>query len=98
MAGEPLRRWESLVVNVKSSTLWLALLALALATRLPYFFVDVIDWDESTFILMGHSLLKGFLPYTHLWDLKPPAIFFLFAGVISLGEVRLEEELHAAAS
>jgi 4-amino-4-deoxy-L-arabinose transferase-like glycosyltransferase len=74
------------VVNVQSRTLWLSLAVLALLTRLPYFFVDVIDWDESTFILMGHSLLNGFLPYTHIWDLKPPAIFFLFAGVISLGD------------
>lgn len=71
--------------NIKTSTLWILLAALALATRLPYFFVDVIDWDESTFILMGDSLLKGFLPYTHIWDNKPPAIFFLFAGIISLG-------------
>lgn len=96
MAGDPVRRWESLVVNGKSSTLWLMFLALALATRLPYFFVDVIDWDESTFILMGHSLLKGFLPYTQLWDLKPPAIFFLFAGVISLGDDVLMVRIAAA--
>ena len=73
------------MLNAKSSTLWIVLAALTLVTRLPYFFVDVIDWDESTFILMGDSLLKGFLPYTHIWDNKPPAIFFLFAGIISLG-------------
>ncbi|MDY6945759.1 MAG: glycosyltransferase family 39 protein [Pseudomonadota bacterium] len=74
------------MVNVKSSTLWSLLAALALVTRLPYFFIDVIDWDESTFILMGDSLLKGFLPYTHIWDNKPPAIFFLFAALIGFGD------------
>lgn len=73
------------MLTAKSPALWLSLAALTLVTRLPFFFVDVIDWDESTFILMGHSLLHGFLPYTFIWDNKPPAIFFLFAGIISLG-------------
>jgi hypothetical protein len=74
------------MLNTKSPTLWILIAVLALVTRLPYFFVDVIDWDESTFILMGDSLLKGFLPYTHIWDNKPPAIFFLFAGIIGFGD------------
>ena len=74
------------MLNAKSPALWISLAALTLLTRLPYFFVDVIDWDESTFILMGHALLNGFLPYEHIWDLKPPAIFFFFAGVIGLGD------------
>lgn len=73
------------MLNARSPALWISLAVLTLVTRLPFFFVDVIDWDESTFILMGHSLLNGFLPYTYIWDNKPPAIFFLFAGLISLG-------------
>lgn len=75
-----------MMLDAKSRTLWILIAALAFLTRLPYFFVDVIDWDESTFILMGDSLLQGFLPYTHIWDNKPPAIFFLFAGIISFGD------------
>jgi 4-amino-4-deoxy-L-arabinose transferase-like glycosyltransferase len=58
---------------------WLGLGLLTLVTRLPYFFVGVIDWDESTFILMGHAVAAGFLPYEHVWDNKPPLLFAVFA-------------------
>ena len=61
-----------------------SLFAFALLLRLPYFFVDSINWDESTFILVGQSLLDGNLPYTRLWDLKPPLVFAFFACVIGI--------------
>ncbi|MDB3866600.1 glycosyltransferase family 39 protein [Acidimicrobiia bacterium] len=38
---------------------------------------EVIDWDETDFILMGNSFYEGNLPYTELWDLKPPVHFIL---------------------
>ena len=50
--------------------------------RLPFFFRDYIDRDESTFILMGQSWVNGHLPYMELWDLKPPLNFLFFAGII----------------
>ncbi|MDJ0591360.1 MAG: glycosyltransferase family 39 protein [Pleurocapsa sp. MO_226.B13] len=60
------------------------LLLISLASRLPFFFVDVINWDESTFILMGQSVLDGHLPYTELWDIKPPLAFVSYALLIAL--------------
>lgn len=51
----------------------------ALFIRFPFFFRDYIDKDESTFILMGQSIADGHLPYDHLWDLKPPLLFYFFA-------------------
>jgi len=57
---------------------------IAFLIRLPFFFRDYIDRDESTFILLGQSLVDGHLPYTELWDLKPPFIFFLLGGVIAV--------------
>lgn len=51
----------------------------ALFIRLPFFFRDYIDQDESTFILMGQSIADGHLPYDFLWDLKPPLLFYFFA-------------------
>ena len=36
---------------------------LAIAIRAPFLFPAVIDWDESTFIIIGQSALDGFLPY-----------------------------------
>lgn len=52
---------------------------LAIVLRAPFFAVDVIDWDESTFILMGKAWASGHLPYTLLWDNKPPLCFLPFA-------------------
>jgi len=52
--------------------------------RLPYFFPSVIAWDESTFILMGQSILDGYLPYTQLWDQKAPLAFLPFALFIAV--------------
>ena len=55
------------------------LLLVSVLVRLPFFFVDVINWDESTLILMGQSILDGHLAYTELWDLKPPLAFVSYA-------------------
>ena len=57
---------------------------LTLFCRLAFFFESVIDWDESTFILIGQSILDGHLPYTQLWDLKPPFLFGFFSLIILL--------------
>ncbi len=59
-------------------------LLIALFIRFPFFFRDYIDRDESTFILMGQSWADGFLPYTQLWDLKPPLVFLFFSLIIEL--------------
>ena len=60
------------------------LLALTVWIRLPFFFSILINWDESTNILMGQSILDGHLPYTELWDLKPPLAFLFYACAIAL--------------
>ncbi len=52
--------------------------------RFPFFFRDYIDRDESTFILMGQSIAEGHLPYVHLWDLKPPLLFYIFGLIESV--------------
>ena len=54
----------------------------AFATRLPYFFKSNINWDESTFLLLGQSVLDGHLPYTFLIDNKPPFLWYCFAIII----------------
>ncbi len=56
----------------------LFLFCVLLFLRLPFFFRDYIDRDESTFIIMGQSIADGYLPYDQLWDLKPPLLFYLF--------------------
>ena len=72
----------------KQDGLFLAAIAvITVLIRLPFFFEAVINWDESTFILMGESLLDGHLPYTQLWDLKPPLLFVAYAlFILTLGK------------
>ncbi len=58
---------------------FLFLSLISVLIRFPFFFRDYIDRDESTFILMGQAWTDGFLPYTYLWDVKPPLTFLYFA-------------------
>ncbi|SHG52434.1 ArnT family glycosyltransferase [Flagellimonas flava] len=65
-------------------TVLFILFLVALIIRFPFFFRDYVDRDESTFIIMAQSWVDGHLPYTRLWDLKPPITFLTFAGIISI--------------
>ena len=65
-------------------TVFMVLFLVAFFIRFPFFFRDYIDRDESTFIIMGQSWVDGHLPYTQLWDLKPPVTFLFFAFIINL--------------
>ncbi|MFT6796984.1 MAG: 4-amino-4-deoxy-L-arabinose transferase-like glycosyltransferase, partial [Maribacter sp.] len=66
----------------ESKTTFLILFLLSFFIRFPFFFRDYIDRDESTFILVAQSWVEGHLPFTELWDVKPPLTFFFFASII----------------
>jgi hypothetical protein len=68
----------------------LALALLTVATQLTSLQREVINWDESTFMLMAQDLLRGHLPYTSLFDNKPPLVFFVIAGVFAVFGQSLE--------
>lgn len=68
--------------NLSNKTVFIFLFGYTFLIRFPFFFRDYIDRDESTFILMGQSWVDGHLPYTELWDIKPPLIFFFFGSII----------------
>lgn len=55
-----------------------AILAVALATRAYAFTQSVIDWDESLYALVARDLVAGALPYTTVWECKPPLLFAIF--------------------
>ncbi len=61
---------------------FLILAAVTLLVRLPFFFPDVIDPDESTYILMGQDVVDGNLPYVKLWAFMPPLSIYCFATMI----------------
>lgn len=66
----------------ESKTTFLLLFLISFFIRFPFFFRDYIDRDESTFILVAQSWVEGHLPFTELWDVKPPLTFFFFASII----------------
>ena len=70
--------------KIKNSLVFSIFFIITFFIRFPFFFRDYIDRDESTFILLGQSWADGFLPYTQLWDLKPPLTFAFFAAIIAV--------------
>jgi 4-amino-4-deoxy-L-arabinose transferase-like glycosyltransferase len=87
-----IRTIESRVIGINNFPLWLGrelgiiafIAAVGVAIRLPFFFRAVIDWDESTFIIIGQSVVDGFLPNEIAWDVKPAFVFWWFGGAIEL--------------
>jgi O-antigen/teichoic acid export membrane protein/4-amino-4-deoxy-L-arabinose transferase-like glycosyltransferase len=67
-------------VRLRDWHVYLALLVLTVLFRSSTFFTAAADWDESVYLLVSRSLLEGHLPYTEVWDHKPPGIYVIFAG------------------
>jgi len=40
--------------------------------------------DQGVFAVIGRGLLDGRVPYVDLWDPKPPAVFYIYAGAMML--------------
>lgn len=59
--------------------------------RLPFFFTDVFDWDESTYILHGQWIIDGNLTHVDRTGTKPPFLYYLYALFVyfSFGEIYL---------
>lgn len=78
---------------------WAVLLTvLALVTRLGSLRDEVIDWDESTFILLASGVVHGTLPYEVAWDNKPPGLYLSLGLAMRLfGETLIVVRLYGAA-
>lgn len=59
------------------------LVALVFLTQMTDLQVEVIDWDESTFLLMANEVLHGHLPYVSGFDNKPPFMFLALAAFLA---------------
>jgi 4-amino-4-deoxy-L-arabinose transferase-like glycosyltransferase len=57
---------------------------LAISLRVFSFFPNVINHDESTYIVIADALLKGKTYFVDYVDTKPIGIFLLYAGFLSL--------------
>ncbi len=40
--------------------------------------------DQGEFATIGRGLLQGKIPYVDLWNPKPPAVFYVYAGAMAL--------------
>lgn len=64
--------------------LWLiALVGVILLIALPTVTYP-LGRDQGEFATIGRGLLDGRAPYLELWNPKPPAIFYVYAGAIAL--------------
>lgn len=63
---------------------YVLMLVMLLFTQLGGIEQEVIDWDESTFILMGADVAAGNLPYVEMYDVKPPMMFIFLGSIIAL--------------
>lgn len=75
----------TLLIDMKTNLpVYIGLIVVLLIVRLPSFFFSVFDWDESTMILVGQSIIDGHMPYIDAWDMKPPLAFYMYAFFIAL--------------
>lgn len=63
----------------------LALVALALLVALPVLTYPM-GRDQGMYANIARSILNGGLPYIDMWDIKPPAIYYVYAlGIAAFG-------------
>lgn len=66
-----------------SRWLWVALIALLIAVRLPSL-VEPAGGDQGLYAYTGERILAGGVTYRDMWDQKPPAIGFLYAALLQI--------------
>lgn len=70
------------MAETRRSYRWLALaLILAAARSLPNLSYP-LGRDQATYAVVGRGLLRGARLYRDIWDVKPPAIFWTYAGIV----------------
>lgn len=62
----------------------IALAAWAILLRAPFLQAGQINHDDALYWLIGDAWRRGAAPYITYWDLKPPGLYLLYAGVASL--------------
>ncbi len=58
----------------------------AFIVRIPLLFDFGLHLDEQTFLNIGHDVARGYLPYLHTWDNKPPLLFILISPLTIIAQ------------
>jgi hypothetical protein len=61
------------------------LLLLTVLLRFPFWFPSILNADEGEMIVMGQDLLDGHLPFTSIWDVKPPGAVAVMSALVAAG-------------
>lgn len=69
---------------VSSALIAALLVAVAIVLRAPFFFDSAIDWDESTYLLMGSLTNGGQVPYRDFWYANAPGLVLAFSFISAL--------------
>ena len=65
-------------------TLFWTLVFVIVLLAVQLWYLNFVNGDESTYIIMASHVLEGNLPYLELYENKPPGIFFALAGVMAI--------------
>ena len=78
-------------LKLNNFQIYICIFILIVILRLPFFFTDVFDWDESTYILQGQWIVDGNLTYLNRTAVKPPLLYYLYSSFVyfSFGEISL---------
>ncbi len=79
--GSLIKTLDHTVDSSRKSWLYLSL-AVGFLIYLPQIFWS-FGHDQNVFAAIGSYILKGFRPYSELWDVKPPNIFYAY-GIAQL--------------
>ena len=63
----------------------LAIIAVAILSRVVTFGNPVVIADDQFYLLVGDAMRHGQWPYIDIWDRKPFGLFALFEGIAALG-------------
>lgn len=67
--------------NINNSLAYLTIFIFVFLTQFSYIEFEVIDWDESTYLLISKYISEGSILYVDYWEAKPP-LFFIYIGAI----------------
>ncbi len=74
---------NSRLIQRREILLVAALILISLIVALPVLTYPM-GRDQGMYANIARAILNGGLPYIDMWDIKPPAIYYIYAGGISL--------------
>ncbi len=79
------------IFKLNKFLIYFLILLVIIFFRIPFFFTDEFNWDESSYILIGQWIVDGNLPYVDRTAVKPPLLYYLYAFFVYLssGEIFL---------